>query len=598
MVIVFVIDNYKNLSNGTNITAYRFTEALKKLGHEIRIVSNDVVGQDIYTLKTRHIPIVSYVAKKQGVTFSKPNKKVLEEALQGADIVHLITPWKTSKMALKIAKKMNIPVTTAFHVPPESIIYGAKLRFLNWPLKGMLYRRFRRFFKNVKHVHCPSSLTAAKLKSYQYPNQFHVISNGVSCDFKYFEPQKDKEHFNIIAIGRFAHEKRQEIIIKAIGKSQYRDKIILTLAGIGPTKDRLVQLAKRLKVNVEFGFYSKDDLIEKISQQDLYIHASDIEIEGISCLEAIACGRVPLIANAKNSASVQFVLDERSLFAPGDVEDLKEKMEYWLTNDQERHKMELEYAKSSEKYSLLNSVNRFEDMVREAIVDHKNNLLATSKRGKPIRKTIKKGRVEKTLTTAFYYIVVPLLMAYNKAYLKAKINNKHHLKKIKGGAVIVSNHVHTLDSVMSGLAAFPKKVVFTAIKANFKKPVVGQIVRALGTVPTPESITENRIFFNELSKKARNGKFIHFFPEGELIEGDKNIRQFKRGAFKLAVESSVPIVPIRINIQERRNSKNKIKERMIVNIGKPIFPDYTLSPKRALESLKFETEEAMNKLLN
>ena len=260
--------------------------------------------------------------------------------------------------------------------------------------------------------------------------------------------------------------------------------------------------------------------------------------------------------------------------------------------------MELEYAKSSEKYSLLNSVNRFEDMVREAIVDHKNNLLATSKRGKPIRKTIKKGRVEKTLTTAFYYIVVPLLMAYNKAYLKAKINNKHHLKKIKGGAVIVSNHVHTLDSVMSGLAAFPKKVVFTAIKANFKKPVVGQIVRALGTVPTPESITENRIFFNELSKKARNGKFIHFFPEGELIEGDKNIRQFKRGAFKLAVESSVPIVPIRINIQERRNSKNKIKERMIVNIGKPIFPDYTLSPKRALESLKFETEEAMNKLLN
>ncbi|HOA63713.1 MAG TPA: glycosyltransferase, partial [Bacilli bacterium] len=150
MVIVFVVDNLKNLSNGTSITAYRFANKLREQGHEVRIITDELTGENIYTLKTRNIPIVSKVAKRQNVTFAKPDKKIIKEALTGADIVHFFVPWKTSRITYKIAKKMGIPMTCAFHVPPASIVYGAGLRFIEKPLLWYIFRRFRRFYKKIK----------------------------------------------------------------------------------------------------------------------------------------------------------------------------------------------------------------------------------------------------------------------------------------------------------------------------------------------------------------------------------------------------------------------------------------------------------------
>lgn len=590
MKIVFVIDNYKELTNGTNMSAYRFAQKLTDLGHEVRIVTNDYYDKNVYTLKTRYIPIVSRVAKKQNITFSKPNKKVIKEAFKDADVVHLFMPWKTSKVSLKIAKKMDIPVVSAFHVPPESIIEGARLNFLSRTLLKVLYNRFKKFFKKIKHVHCPSVLTARQLRKYKYPNQFHVISNGVDDFFNYQKSTPINEIFNIINAGRYAPEKNQEIIIKAISKSKYKNNIKLTLAGKGPDERKLRRLARKHNINTEFKFFTQEELKEKIYDSHLYVHPSKIEIEGISCLEAVACGRVPLISNSKKNASVQFALDERSIFNIKDINDLKDKIEYWYENEAERTTMEPKYSNSASKYKIDESIQRYLQMLKHAIFDHKNEKFLETKLGINLKKEMLGGKIFNTLSKAFYFTVVPILIVFNKAYLRAKIKNKKNLKKLKGGAVIVSNHVHMLDSVLSGFVAFPKSVTFTSIKSNFKMPVVGKIVKGLGAIPIPMTFTENRVFFNELSKKVRNGKYVHFYPEGHLIEGDEQLREFKRGAFKLAVESSSPIVPIRINFIEKKNRKRK---RMVVNVGKPIYPNLIISPNAAIDTLKEQTEQAM-----
>lgn len=594
MVIVLVIDNFGNSANGTNITAKRFKEMLEKKGHEVRVVTNNFSGEGIYELKTNYIPIVSYIANKQGISFAKPNKKILKEAFSGADIIHFFTPWKATRVGLTIAKKMNIPTTMAFHVPPESIIYGANLRFIGKPLEFYLYRKFKRTYKRVRNVHCPSKNIAEKLKKHKYPNQLHIISNGIGDEFKYQEKEKANNKFKILSVGRFAPEKDQKTIIKAIGFSKYKDNIELTLAGIGPNKKSLIKLANKLNVNTHFDFYSKEDLIKVINENDLYIHSSLVEIEGLSCLEAVSCRLVPVISNTFKSAASQFALDKRSLYKGGNEKELKEKIEYWYENEEERKKMELAYSASTEEYRLSYSIERFTEFLKEAISNHKNDVLVQSKVVKKYIKKINKGMISKVFSGFFYYLVVPILMLYNKAYLKVKYINKKNIKKVKGGAVIISNHVHTLDSVLSGILAFPKKVIFTSVKTNFDLFGIGLLVKALGAIPTPESVTENRVFFNEISKKTRNGRFVHFFPEGELIEGDEKIRSFKKGAFKLAVDSSVPILPIRITFKEHK--KNKEKKKMIVNVGKPIMPDFTLNPKMAINKLMEETIIEMSKL--
>lgn len=373
MKIVVVIDIYDLKTNGTVMTAYRFVEGLRKRGHTVKVVATGCSGKDCYEVKERYIPLVTEVSRLQQIRFAKADKITLIKAFEGADIIHFYFPFKLEIVGKKIADKMGIPSTAAFHLQPENVTYNAgPLRYMKF-LNGYIYRRFRRrFYKKFDHIHCPSSFISNELTKHHYKAKLHVISNGVDPDFMPLENIKmaDKNHFNILMVGRYATEKRQDLIIKAISESKYRDNIYLTLAGKGPKKKKLEKLCKKyLKNETTFGFYNKEELIKVIQSNDLYIHAADVEIEAIACIEAFSCGIVPIISDSKKSATSQFALDERSKFKAGDYHDLAKKIDYWIEHEDERCLQAREYAKEGLKYSLDNSLIQAEEMFSEAIKD-------------------------------------------------------------------------------------------------------------------------------------------------------------------------------------------------------------------------------------
>ena len=87
----------------------------------------------------------------------------------------------------------------------------------------------------------------------------------------------------------------------------------------------------------------------------------------MSCMEAFACGLVPVIAQSPRSATPQFALDERSLFPAGDSRLLAKRIDYWYEHPQERQEMEKRYAESAKDYSLVASICQTEEMFRAAI---------------------------------------------------------------------------------------------------------------------------------------------------------------------------------------------------------------------------------------
>ena len=121
-------------------------------------------------------------------------------------------------------------------------------------------------------------------------------------------------------------------------------------------------------------FFDKEELIKLLGMTDVYVHSSDAEIEAISCIEAVACGNVPIIANSVRSATPQFALDERSLFEAGNSDDLANKIDYWIEHEEERQKMQLEYAKSAEKYRISKSMEQMEGMFLDAIRESRANV--------------------------------------------------------------------------------------------------------------------------------------------------------------------------------------------------------------------------------
>lgn len=373
MKILIVIDQYDNLSNGTTISAKRFVDGLRRSGNEVQVLSSGVDAENKYTLKTYKFPrIIDKYFKANEMVFAKPDEEIMRKVFENQDIIHFYMPFRLAKKGVKIAEEMKVPHTAAFHVQPENITYAVGLG-TKQKLNDTIYTYFRSYYNKFNHIHCPSNFIANQLKNHGYTAKLHVISNGVEDEFSFNRKEKPadlKDKIIITMIGRYSPEKRQDVLIDAVSKSKYADKIKLVLAGKGQCYEKYKSQAKILKNEPIMEFFNKKDLIELLSYTDLYIHSADAEIEAISCLEAIACGNVPIISNSKESATTQFAINDESLFEHGNSSDLARKIDYYLDNPKYLEDMRNKYAEFANSFRIENSIKLMEKMFKEEIEDY------------------------------------------------------------------------------------------------------------------------------------------------------------------------------------------------------------------------------------
>ena len=384
MKILLVIDTYDTNNNGTSISAQRFAAVLREHGNEVRILTTGEPAPDKFVLKELKVPLFNDLIHSHGFQFAQVDLDIIREAVEWADIVHCMMPFALETATKLIADQMHKPSTAAFHIQPENLTSSIGLGKAEW-LNDRFYYTFRfLLYQHFNHIHVPSQFMANELIKRGYKAKIHVISNGIDPDFITAGQRKlsnsdgghtslsDGSLITIVMVGRLSGEKRQDVIINAVPFSKYADRIQLVFAGKGPKYDEYVELGKQLKNPPQFVFLSKPELIDLLLHTDLYVHASDMESEAISCIEAFATGLVPVIANSEDSATPQFALDGRSLFAPGRPKDLARAIDWWFDHPDEKAKMEREYAEAAKNYDIDTSVRLCEQMFREAIEETEN----------------------------------------------------------------------------------------------------------------------------------------------------------------------------------------------------------------------------------
>ena len=384
MKILLVIDTYDTNNNGTSISAQRFAAVLREHGNEVRILTTGEPAPDKFVLKEFKVPLFNDLIHSHGFQFAQVDLDIIREAVEWADIVHCMMPFALETATKLIADQMHKPSTAAFHIQPENLTSSIGLGKAEW-LNDRFYYTFRfLLYQHFNHIHVPSQFMANELIKRGYKAKIHVISNGIDPDFITAGQRKlsnsdgghtslsDGSLITIVMVGRLSGEKRQDVIINAVPFSKYADRIQLVFAGKGPKYDEYVELGKQLKNPPQFVFLSKPELIDLLLHTDLYVHASDMESEAISCIEAFATGLVPVIANSEDSATPQFALDGRSLFAPGRPKDLARAIDWWFDHPDEKAKMEREYAEAAKNYDIDTSVRLCEQMFREAIEETVN----------------------------------------------------------------------------------------------------------------------------------------------------------------------------------------------------------------------------------
>jgi len=179
-------------------------------------------------------------------------------------------------------------------------------------------------------------------------------------------------------------------------------------------------------------------------------------------------------------------------------------------------------------------------------------------------------------------IAFPILKILTKIIYDLKIEGKENIRRLKTGAVTISNHVLILDCAMVGLACGWKKVYFTALEESFRIPFIRKLIKLLNAIPIPSNRENRRGFIKALDTLLQDKKLVHFYPEASLSPYSEEIRKFKRGAFDFSIKNNVPIVPMVFTFRKPKGIRKIFKKKLDVTLK-------ILEPKYPKENITVDT---------
>jgi len=163
------------------------------------------------------------------------------------------------------------------------------------------------------------------------------------------------------------------------------------------------------------------------------------------------------------------------------------------------------------------------------------------------------------------------------------------LSQVPAG-IYVSNHTSFLD--IPGLSlAIPGQFRPLAKKELLKIPIFGWIVSAVTIVVDRSSPESRNRSLLQMKRLLQWGVPVLIFPEGTQNRTNELLQPFKDGAFRIALETQVPIIPVAIRGAGKLMPPGKflVKPGHIqVDFGDPIWPNqYQNLSVKELKDLTF-----------
>jgi 1-acyl-sn-glycerol-3-phosphate acyltransferase len=190
-------------------------------------------------------------------------------------------------------------------------------------------------------------------------------------------------------------------------------------------------------------------------------------------------------------------------------------------------------------------------------------------------------------------IVVPSVAALNGT--KLKFEGLENIPE-RGGALIALNHTSYLDWMPGSIAALERKRRLRfMIKAEMAEvKAVNYAIKHLGLIPVDRTMGHDA--YAVAVQRLREGEIVGLHPEA-TISRSYELREFKTGAARMALEAQVPIIPMIVwgahRIWPKDHPKKLFRNKIpiTVSVGRPLPPQGT--PEQLIVRLR----EAMNAIL-
>ena len=178
---------------------------------------------------------------------------------------------------------------------------------------------------------------------------------------------------------------------------------------------------------------------------------------------------------------------------------------------------------------------------------------------------------------------------------KWRFQNENAKKKIRGGAIAISNHDGFFDPIYLMFAIWYRRHRFICRKEFFESRA-RPFFKGFLCIP----IDKNSFgidSFREITDSLKAGYLVSMFPEGQINSGEE-IAAFKSGVVLMAMQGKAPIVPVYIKV------KRHFWNRVVFVIGEPIdlaalcAGRPTFSQIESIAQLLREREEALKAIIN
>lgn len=145
-----------------------------------------------------------------------------------------------------------------------------------------------------------------------------------------------------------------------------------------------------------------------------------------------------------------------------------------------------------------------------------------------------------------------------------------------GGAIIAINHTSYVDFTYIGVSAIrhDRRHLRFMGKAELRKnPILRFLMWGCGVIPVDRSAGHNS--YLAAVDKLKDGEVVAIYPEA-TISRSFELKEFKSGTARMALEAGVPIVPAivwgsqRIATKGQKRHLGRTKTPVAVAVGKPI----------------------------
>lgn len=141
--------------------------------------------------------------------------------------------------------------------------------------------------------------------------------------------------------------------------------------------------------------------------------------------------------------------------------------------------------------------------------------------------------------------------------VKVEVTGRHRLTGNQT-YIFTPNH-QSLIEVPLFVTYLGRNPAYLGKKEIFKYPVFGTGIRLIGAVPVDRSNSPAAVESAKLAtENLRRGKSYVVYPEGTRSK-DGGLQPFKKGAFMMAIDAGVPIVPITISGATKIMPKGEVR---------------------------------------